>query len=459
MAGDAFALITGFTLAYILRVSLDPRPIVQPVKALTYITLVILLLPIWLSIFYVLGLYSKRIYNHRPKEASRLFIGAFSGVLLMVSFDFFSNEVIFPAKLVPIYAALVCFVVLWAVRVILRWIRFALHKRHVGIVRVLLIGNNDTTYYLAKYLHDNPESGYEVVGIIADKRYIYEPMAKKQYQRVAKAVVSAHPHAIIQTDSTDLAATYNASIEHHLDYQFIPSHEALFTAKHSVDLLGAFPLINVYTTPLIGWGRIVKRLMDIFVSLIALVLSLPLWLLIAVAIKVSDPKSKVVYKQPRLTRFKNTINIYKFRTHNRKYNGLTPEEAFTKMGKPELIKKYRKNGDFLAEDPRITRLGRILRKFSLDELPQLYNILRGDISLVGPRALIAQELEDYEFKSLILSVKSGLTGLAQISGRRDISFEERRKLDMYYVQNWSIWLDIQIILRTIFMVIAGRGAK
>lgn len=144
---------------------------------------------------------------------------------------------------------------------------------------------------------------------------------------------------------------------------------------------------------------------------------------------------------------------------NPKYNGLSPEEAFEELGQPELITKYRENGDFLINDPRITKIGKVLRSASLDELPQLLNVLKGDISLVGPRALVPQELKDYEFKSLILSVKSGLTGLAQISGRRDISFEERRKLDMYYVQNWSIWLDLRIIIQTIYMVLAGKGAK
>ena len=129
------------------------------------------------------------------------------------------------------------------------------------------------------------------------------------------------------------------------------------------------------------------------------------------------------------------------------------------MGRDDLLKEYREGGDQLEDDPRETRFGRILRRTSLDELPQLFNVLKGDISLVGPRALVAKELENYEFKSLILSVKSGLTGLAQISGRKDISFEERRKLDMYYVQNWSVLIDLQIIIRTIFMVISGRGAK
>lgn len=129
------------------------------------------------------------------------------------------------------------------------------------------------------------------------------------------------------------------------------------------------------------------------------------------------------------------------------------------MGKPELIEKYRKNGDYLPDDPRITKIGKFIRKTSLDELPQLINVIKGDISLVGPRALVPGELRDYGDRSLLLSVKSGLTGLAQVSGRRSISFDERRALDLYYVQNWSLWLDISILFRTIGAVFSQKGAK
>lgn len=456
---DAVALILGFSLAYILRVSIDPRPIALPVKAITYITLIVVLLPLWLGVFYLLGLYSKRIYSRRPKEASRLLIGSLSGVLLLVTFDFFSNEVLFPAKLVPIYAVLFCFIVLWLMRTLMRWFRLWLHRGGYGIMRVVIVGDNKTSYFLAKYLHDNAQSGYKVVGVVAKKEFIFEEDYSVQYKSVVTAIKKTSPHAIIQTDSADLNGVYNLSIENHLDYQFVPSHEALFTAKHSIELLGAFPLINVYTTPLIGWGRLVKRMMDIVISSFTMLILSPLYLVIAVVIKISDPRSKVLFKQSRLSRFKKPVYIYKFRTHNRTYNGLSPEEAFIKMGREDLLKQYREDGDQLEDDPRETRFGRILRRTSLDELPQLFNVLKGDISLVGPRALVAKELEDYEFKSLILSVKSGLTGLAQISGRKDISFEERRKLDMYYVQNWSVLLDLQIIFRTIFMVISGRGAR
>ncbi len=459
LAGDALALMLAFSLAFVLRVTLDPRPVATPVAALTYIMIIATLLPIWLGMFSVLGLYTKRNYERRPKEAIRLIVGAVAGMLLLVTFDFFSKEVIFPAKLIPIYAAVISFLLLWSIRTLLRFLRLYLYRHGFGIIRVALVGNSETTYFLSKYLSGNVQSGLEVVAVVANKKHIYEPLQALQFKSLSSAIEQTEVHTIIQTDSEDVTKVYNQSIENHLDYQFIPSHSALFTSKHSVELLGAFPIINVHTTPLIGYGRAVKRAVDIVGGTIGLVVFSPIILLICVAMKISEPRGQILFRQKRLSRFNKAISIYKFRSHNATYNGLLPEDAFAKMGRPDLLKQYRDNGDQLEDDPRETKLGRFMRRTSLDELPQLINVIRGDISLVGPRALVPRELENYEFKSLILSVKSGLTGLAQISGRKDISFEERRKLDMYYVQNWSIWMDLQIILRTVFSVLRGGGAK
>jgi lipopolysaccharide/colanic/teichoic acid biosynthesis glycosyltransferase len=166
----------------------------------------------------------------------------------------------------------------------------------------------------------------------------------------------------------------------------------------------------------------------------------------------------VFFRQVRLTRFNQEFMVFKFRTQYAKYDGTTPEQAFELMGKPELATRYRENGDFLEVDPRVTPLGHFLRRTSLDELPQLLNVVRGDISLVGPRALIPEELALYAKRHAILSVKSGLTGLAQVSGRRDISFDERRKLDLFYVQNWSFWNDLVILVKTVWIVLFHKGA-
>ena len=212
------------------------------------------------------------------------------------------------------------------------------------------------------------------------------------------------------------------------------------------------PIVSVHQTALVGWGRIAKRIVDIVIALISIVLFSPIMLLIVLYLKIFD-KGDVLLKQPRLTRFNSVFYIYKFRTHKHDYNGLDPIEAFEKMHRPDLYQKFTASGNFLENDPRIGKFGNFLRATSLDEVPQLVNVLRGDISLVGPRALIARDLEEYQHKNLILSVKSGITGLAQISGRNNIPFDERRKLDIYYVQNWSFWFDIVILCKTFLQVL------
>ena len=237
----------------------------------------------------------------------------------------------------------------------------------------------------------------------------------------------------------------------------MPGNGELFVGNIEVDLFQSVPVIAVHQTALIGWGRVVKRLTDLFLGTIFLILASPFILLLAIAVKLSS-KGPIFFRQVRLTRFNNKFTVFKFRSHNLKYSGLSPEEAFAKMGKPELIKQYRDNGDQIPNDPRLTSIGRFMRRTSLDELPQLFNVVRGDISLVGPRALIPEELEVYAKRHAILSVKSGLTGLAQVSGRRDISFEERRKLDLYYVQNWRFTSDIVILIKTIWIVLFHKGA-
>jgi len=231
------------------------------------------------------------------------------------------------------------------------------------------------------------------------------------------------------------------------------------SGNSEIEFLGALPTIQVKTTPLMGYGKLVKRLNDLVLGSVLMVLGSPFLLAAMIVIKLSDPQEEVLHKQKRLSIYGKKIWVYKLRTLKPEYNNMTPEEGFARMGRPALAKKYRENGDQLNDDPRMTKFGKFLRETSLDELPQIYNVLKGDISLVGPRALVPGELSKYPNKSLILAVKSGLTGLAQVSGRRDISFEERRNLDVYYVQNWSFLLDLQIMLQTAWMVVARKGAK
>ena len=199
--------------------------------------------------------------------------------------------------------------------------------------------------------------------------------------------------------------------------------------------------------------------MDLVFGIILTALAAIPMIIIYVIQKIIAPNAPAIYKDIRLTRYNNEFSLLKFRSMKQEYCGLTPEEAFEKMGRPELSEKYRKQGDYLKNDPRYTKFGAFLRRTSLDELPQFLNVIKGDISLIGPRALQPIELKHYGDRGLILSVKSGLTGLAQVSGRRNISFNERRALDIYYVQNWTPALDIQIFFRTIACVFYREGAK
>lgn len=456
--GDIIALLLSFTAAYVLRVSLSGRPFPHQIGSTEFITSVSMLLPFWIALFYTLGLYSRRIYDYKPRELSRLLIAAILGIMMMISFSFVTNIQLFPAKMVALYALIISFVLLVTIRSFIRIIRLLSLDRGHGLARLIIVGNNDALTHLATYIDANKRSGYKIVAIVAYERFIPPTLRDRHLASLEQAIKQTTPDVIMQTDAHSNSRVYDMAVNHHLDYQYVPSHQALLSTKHSTEIIGTMPVIIVRTTPLVGYGRIVKRVVDIVGSLFALVLTSPIWLLTVILQKLTEPTSPVLFFQQRLSRFNKPVYIYKFRTVSKKYNGLTPEDAFAKMGRPELIQQYRANGDQLDNDPRITPLGHFLRRTSIDELPQLFNVLKGDISLVGPRALVPSELKQYAHKQLILSVKSGLTGLAQISGRRDISFDERRALDVYYVHNWSFWLDIQILFKTIWHVLFRKGA-
>lgn len=456
--GDFFALLLAFVISYILRVKLDPRPLIEQIPALDYLWAFVFVLPLWILVHAAIGLYSPRVYEKRFTEIGHLLIGSFIGILVVIGYDFASDGSIFPARLVPVYALGVGFGLLLIFRTIARVCRQLLFKFGVGISNLLIIGDTPATQDLVESIRNTRSTGFHVVGTIGaavpgiTHYSSFKDFASKRNHSI---------HAIIQTELYPTPEKNNEilnfSQQNHLSYRFIPGNSDLFIGSIAVELFANQPVIAVHQTALIGWGRILKRIFDIFASLVLLVIASPI-LLVVILLELLSGGS-VFFRQKRLTRFNNTFKVYKFRTMRHTYNGLSPEQAFTKMGKPELIAKYRQGGDQLVKDPRVSRLGRFLRATSLDELPQLFNVVKGDLSLVGPRALVPEELSAYEKKHTILSVKSGLTGLAQVSGRRNINFEERRKLDMYYVQNWSFWLDIVILLKTVRVVLTGEGAK
>jgi exopolysaccharide biosynthesis polyprenyl glycosylphosphotransferase len=463
--GDIAAVLAGFAVAFLIRAASDTA-VAHPMSGLDYMVILLALLPFWILVFAFLGLYNTTIYERRFTEAYRLFIGTFIGLMFIITWDYMSLEYVFPAKLVPVYGLFITFLLLLLIRNIIRFVRTSLFRYGVGLTRVVVVGNTGMTAELLRSLAPRT-SGYTVLGVVGYRRKL--PVEVQNFSSFT-SFLRATPsdlHGIIQTelysDEERNAEILTYAQENHVSYRFVPGNTEMFVGNLDVELFrNSVPVIHVHHTALFGSGRIVKRLSDIILGGIVLILSLPLWLVCIVLMKSIEPKAPLFYRATRLTRFATRVHIYKFRTMRSAYNKMTPEEAFAKMGQPALAKEYRKNGDQLANDPRISKLGRFMRATSLDELPQLLNVIKGDISLVGPRALDIFEMEQYSKKNLILSVKSGLTGLAVVSGREGISFDERRKLDLYYVQNWSIWMDIVILLKTIRVVIARlfrQGAR
>ncbi len=459
--GDFLALVAAFTAAYLLRFRFLDDGKVATVGGETFIYAIVSILPIWLLVHAVIGLYGQEVYEKRFSELGRLLVGAFIGTLTIIGYDFLVDGRLLPGRLVPVYAFGLGYVFLIVFRTLARGLRHLLYRYGVGVSNILIIGSSTVSADIAHEAGDTRGTGLRILGVVGQKIGRYRSFAT--FDDAVAGLRGQAIHGIIQTelyrDETKNDAILRHAQIHHISYRFVPGNGDLFVGNIAVELFASHPVIAVHQTALIGWGRVVKRIFDVVVTLAALVIALPIMIVLAFSLKIAEPKGRILFRQTRLTRFNRTFQVYKFRTAKMQFNGMSTKQAFAAMGRPELLKRFQENGEYLPNDPRYTRIGRLLRKTSLDELPQLFNVLKGDISLVGPRALIPEELNAYEKKHSILSVKSGVTGLAQISGRKDISFEERRKLDVYYVQNWSFWLDLSILIRTVRAVLTGSGAK
>jgi exopolysaccharide biosynthesis polyprenyl glycosylphosphotransferase len=459
--GDFLALAAAFTTAYVYLFKYIDRPNIQLISANEYAVAFLTVLPFWIAIHGLLGLYGRNVYENRFREFGRLIVGSFIGIMLVISYDFLSPDVVFPGKLVLLVAFIIGFGYLLLFRSIARLFRTIFFTFNVGVTNVLIVGGeNDDRSGLMNEIQNTRHTGYKIVGVVGKAKKFQQ---FENFDAALEGLQNTPIHTIIQTqlykDGVKNDEIMNYAQNNHITYRFIPGNSELFIGNIEVELFRGTPVVTVHQTALVGWGQIVKRLFDIFASSVLLLLAAPLMLLVAIAGKLLNPGESLLFKQTRLTQFDRPFTVYKFRSQYQRFDGTTPEEAFSLIGKPELAKQYRLQGDYIKNDPRITRMGKFIRTTSLDELPQLFNVLKGDISLIGPRALIPAELKNYPYKHHILSVRSGLTGLAQVSGRRDLSFEERRKLDAYYVQNWSFWLDLTILLKTIRAVLSSFGAK
>ena len=462
---DGVAVLLALVMAYALRVWYDARPLVAEVYLVEYMVGLLAIVPLWIAAFALLGLYRSEVYNRRLIEWSRVAAGSVIGVLIILGWEFITENNLFPARLVAVYALIGSFMLLIFEREVLRWLRSQLFKYNIGTNRVLLIGSSSAVADIATSLSNTKKSGYEVVAIAGPKNAMPKDINAIHYPQVESALKFIDSNSIttiIQTDLYDNHARnqkiLSAAQARHISYNFIPGEPEFYSGKNTVDVFLGYPMISVSQTPLIGWGEIVKLFFDSILSFIAIVLLSPIFLLLYILQKILNP-GPAFYVSKRLSKFSEPVQLYKFRSMAAKYGKKDAAEEFEEMGRPDLAAEYRKNHK-VENDPRITKFGKFLRDTSLDELPQLFNVLKGDLSLVGPRPILPQEAKFNRNKTALLhSVKSGVTGLWQVSGRSNLSFEERIELELFYAQNWSFWLDIKILFKTIAVVLRKTGAK
>ncbi len=465
---DIFVLTAAFTLAYIMRVQWDHRPLFTEIYAFDYLIAFLTVLPLWILIFASIGLYSATIYNRRLVEWAKIIIGCFIGILLIIGWEYVSDKAFFPARLTTLYAFIGSTALMILGRELLRLSRGLAFLYGKGVSNVLLIGSSKTITDIAINLSDTQKSGYHIAAIACPKSVFPEGASALHFSNAHAALKQVKELGITTIIQTELYESEERNSEilstaqtNHLNYSFIPGEAEFYTGKNTVDVFLGYPMITVSQTPLIGWGAILKRFFDAFVVII----TAPLWLIILIIISllqlVLNP-GPIFYKSKRLTKHGRVFGLYKFRSmKHRSTAHLDPVEEFRLMGREDLVKEYQQNFK-VEKDPRITRFGSFLRKSSLDELPQVINVLKGDISLVGPRPIPSRELKakfSQKRAALLLEVRSGLTGLWQVSGRSNIDTETRIKLELYYVRNWSFWLDIKILLKTVVTVIGRIGAR
>jgi exopolysaccharide biosynthesis polyprenyl glycosylphosphotransferase len=410
---------------------------------------------VWMGVFAAAGLYRESASSRIPPARLARAIGA---ALVVVGFLVFALGI--PGISRP---AVLLFAALDALALVAgRWIvgRAALDAE--GLRHVIVAGDRQEVIRAAARIDASPEWGLRVIGLASDGRWTSAPasphpvlgalrdlpeLVRAHY--VDEVIVAAAP-ARLET-LRDLDPVLDGIEEQGIVLRVLVNFLPQSPADIALERVAGLPLLTFSTTPRNELLLTLRRLADAAAALVLLIVLSPLLLLVALAVKLGSP-GPVLFRQTRCGLNGRPFTFYKFRSMRADADALKPALApFNEMTGPAFK---------MSNDPRVTRVGRLLRRTSLDELPQLWNILRGDMSFVGPRPAVAEEVARYEpWQRRRLSMRPGLTCLWQVSGRNELSFEDWVRLDLEYIDNWSLWLDVKIALKTIPAVIRGRGAR
>ena len=442
---DFTMLIAAGLAAYFLRLSpfvVELRPVLFNLQFLYYITLTIALAGFFIAVFGISGLYNSYIKRSSLEEFFKIAVAVSAGMMGVIVFMFFRHDW-FDSRFIMLAAWLFGIVFVTIGRfAATRLKRYLMRKNKFGVERVLLIGEGEQARMIKNAIEYNPYLGYEILGHVPaiDLPVIQAIIKNPGVQKIILASSNFERNKVI-----DLV---NFCEDLRIDLKFVPDLFESISANIDIDILNGNPLIELKRTNLEGWGLVLKRLADVLLSFILLPFLLPIFLAIALLIK-WDSEGPVFAKLKRVSRGKE-FRLFKFRSmidDAEEYKRYLA--AGNERGDGPLFK--------MKDDPRITKIGRMIRSKRIDELPQIFNVLKGDLSLVGPRPHEPQEIARYErHHKKVLAIKSGVTGLAQISGAEQLPFEEEVKLDRYYIENWSLKRDTVILLKTLGILIFGR---
>ena len=459
---DLIFLCLSFLLSFILKFRVESYEVlgVNLKYYIIYSAVGILLIVV---IFGLRKLYSFRNLYKGMGENEGVASSVIVSIFLIIMFNYYFNREGYQlSRIWLIYSTLISIILIIISRTIVKRLFFIFLSK-IGIrTNVVIIGISEESKRIAHTFNKSMIERINVIGFIDDKHGMGKPKEFDNYRDIKilgsldnlGSIVKKHNiHRIIISSPKlkyfDIMTLLDKIGDFNIEVQMSPSlFEFSVSRMKMFDYMGV-PLIQIQKVEIKTFDKILKFIIDYSIGIILFIVFILLYPVLGILIKI-DSKGPVLYTQQRYGKDFKKIKVYKFRTMR---TGADKEKKYIK-------KIYNRKGDFkIKDDPRITRIGRFLRKTSIDELPQIINVFKGELSVVGPRALAIEEgdqLEDWEKKRM--QVSQGITGLWQVSGRSDINYEERIKLDLYYIQNWSIWLELKIVVLTIMRIFRGSGA-
>ena len=443
-----------------------------------YAVLLPLVIPIRLLLLRYYDLYRVRGEFSFIEDVGRVFRATAIGSLLIVAAAFMyrggiAYRTFSYSRGLFLLDFLLALLSLGAVRMLLRAGQILVRRRGVNLIPTLIVGRGPEAALCIKEMRARPELGYRVIGIVENGRV--DPSVPANFEGVPViADLKSLPEAIRESGANEVIisdpnvpgeALFDVMIQtgrrRGVEFRIAPTLLNCLPSKTEIDQVGSLPMVTLFRSPLSSAARLAKRLSDLIIASLALTILAPLWLLIALLIKL-DSRGSVFYKQERVGMDGRVFLFYKFRTMKAGTDD-TQHREYQRIyikGQPDSnLGDAERPAYKLRGDERVTRLGGLLRRMSLDELPQLFNVLRGDMSVVGPRPPIPYEVESYElWHRKRLYMKPGITGLWQVSGRNRLPFDEMVRMDLYYIENWSLLLDMKIILQTLPVMLRGDDA-